>query len=301
MRHASIIKLFFLRLSLGLVLGFGLGFGLALPAFAQPKREPLPQSIEDAKAGPYVKTSLDPKPAAEATNPRPSPATAATLPKDAPKNAPKNAPKDTQKDTSKDTSKAPVSQTSTPVPTASVPSAPAALPVMEKAGSKGKYIKIPAPNVDLTPVPPPATPAAPGATTGTPAPDPARKAEADSVINDLEDLAAAPPPPPKRDPQTGDVVLPNKSRTVVVERGSMVLDSSALKTIMEAQNRDDLVSYGNTMGKTLAENLTLLSPFYGFSLSVTSPETTPAPAAEKPSLEKKEQTQRKKKGVGGKR
>jgi hypothetical protein len=169
---------------------------------------------------------------------------------------------------------------------------------MEKAGNKGKYIKIPAQNVDLTPPPPPPAPAAPGAASGTPAPDPARKAEADSVINDLEDLAATPPPPPKRDPRTGDVVLPNKSRTVVIEKSSVILDSSALKTIMDAQNRDDLVSYGNTMGKTLAENLTLLSQFYNFSLNITTPkeasDSTPPSDVKKPGDEKKKKGSRKK-------
>jgi len=154
--------------------------------------------------------------------------------------------------------------------------------------NKGKYIKIPAANVDLTPPPPPPTPEKTSASqpsqkqdTPTPPSDQARKAEADSVIDDLEDLAAAPPPPPQRDAKTGNIMLPNKSRTVVIERGSVVLDASALKTILEAQNRDDLVAYGNTMGKRLSENLTLLSQFYSFSLTL-APSVSPVVPPAKP-------------------
>ncbi len=122
------------------------------------------------------------------------------------------------------------------------------------------------------------------------------------MINDLEDLATAPPPPPQRDPKTGNVVLPNKSRTVVVERGSVVLDASALKTIIEAQNRDDLVSYGNTMGKSLAENLTLLSQFYPFSLTI-APAVAPAKPLEEalPPSDGKKAAKKSKKPRSGKK
>ena len=276
MRRASIINFFFpLAVS---VLALSLGGA----AFAEPKKEPLPASIVSAKAGPYVKTSLDPKPVA------PSPATPA-----APEKTASQPGKDKESDK---TSSAPPlpkivnrDKTSLPAaPAADAAPSPAPAPaqgegisaLLKGPQNKGKYIKIPAPTVDLTP-PPPAAPA--NTKTGeapkdAPA-DPARKAEADSVINDLEDLASAPPPPPQRDAKTGNVVLPNKSRTVVVEQGSVVLDSSALKTIIEAQNRDDLVSYGNTMGKSLAQNLTLLSQFYSFSLSVGSGNPAAVPAA----------------------
>lgn len=159
--------------------------------------------------------------------------------------------------------------------------------VLKGQQNKGKYIKIPAANVDLTPPPPaPEKTAAsqPSQKQDTPTPpsDQVRKAEADSVIDDLEDLAVAPPPPPQRDAKTGNIMLPNKSRTVVIEKGSVVLDASALKTILEAQNRDDLVAYGNTMGKSLGENLTLLSRFYSFSLTLPS-AASPDKAAEAPS------------------
>lgn len=282
MRRASIIK-FSLPLAVS-VLALSLGGA----AFAEPKKEPLPASIVSAKAGPYVKTSLDPKPVA------PSSATP-----DAPEKTASQPVKD--KDSDKTSSPPPLpkivnrDKTSLPAaPAADAPPSPAPAAVSGEGVSallkgpqnKGKYIKIPAPTVDLTPPPPAATQKPEEASKGAPA-DPARKAEADSVINDLEDLASAPPPPPQRDAKTGNVMLPNKSRTVVVEQGSVVLDSSALKTIIEAQNRDDLVGYGNTMGKSLAENLTLLSQFYSFSLKISSgnPSEASAPtAAAKPEL-----------------
>jgi hypothetical protein len=173
--------------------------------------------------------------------------------------------------------------------------------------NKGKYIKIPAPNVDLTLPPPPSAPKPEDSAKRTPSEkntpsDQSRKAEADSVINDLEDLASAPPPPPQRDAKTGNVVLPNKSRTVVVERGSVVLDASALKTIIEAQNRDDLVGYGNTMGKSLAENLTLLSQFYPFSLTI-APAVAPAKPLEEalPPSDGKKAAKKSKKPRSGKK
>jgi hypothetical protein len=279
MRRASIIK-FSLPLAVS-VLALSLGGA----AFAEPKKEPLPASIVSAKAGPYVKTSLDPKPVA------PSSATP-----DAPEKTASQPVKD--KDSDKTSSPPPLpkivnrDKTSLPAaPAADAPPSPAPAAVSGEGVSallkgpqnKGKYIKIPAPTVDLTPPPPAATQKPEEASKGAPA-DPARKAEADSVINDLEDLASAPPPPPQRDAKTGNVMLPNKSRTVVVEQGSVVLDSSALKTIIEAQNRDDLVGYGNTMGKSLAENLTLLSQFYPFSLTL-APAVSPPAAPAKPAEE----------------
>jgi hypothetical protein len=304
MRRASIIKFFF-------PLGFlALTLSLGLPALAEPKKEPLPASIVSAKAGPYVKTSLDPKPVA------PSPATP-----DAPEKTASQPVKD--KDSDKTSSPPPLpkivnrDKTSLPAaPAADAPPAPAPAAVSGEGVSallkgpqnKGKYIKIPAPTVDLTPPPPAATQKPEDSAKSTPSEkntpsDQSRRAEADSVINDLEDLASAPPPPPQRDAKTGNVMLPNKSRTVVVEQGSVVLDSSALKTIIEAQNRDDLVGYGNTMGKSLAENLTLLSQFYPFSLTI-APAVAPAKPLEEalaPSDGKKAPKKSKKPRSGKKR
>ncbi|MFM7621495.1 MAG: hypothetical protein ACKO57_00760, partial [Alphaproteobacteria bacterium] len=213
----------------------------------------MPASIEAAKTGPYVKTSLDPKPAA-APDKKDSDQKPASPP----------LPKIMNRD-QRALPVAPAAVDAAPKPAASATAQEEGMSALLKGPqNKGKYIKIPAANVDLTPPPPPPTPEKTSASqpaqkqdTPTPPSDQARKAEADSVIDDLEDLAAAPPPPPQRDAKTGNVMLPNKSRTVVIENGSVVLDASALKTIIEAQNRDDLVAYGNTMGKRLSENLTL--------------------------------------------
>jgi len=287
MRRASIIK--FIKWSLlkrDVVLTLAL-LGLALSsgpsALAQPKKEPLPASIEAAKAGPYVKTSLDPKPAASSTTK-----------KDDKTTAPPPLPKIVNRDKpalpvapAADATRAAADAAPIPAPVAVPPATgqgDGVSALMKGPQNKGKYIKIPATNVDLTPPPPPPAPEKAPAqpNTTTPPSDQDRKAEADSVINDLEDLAAAPPPPPQRDTKTGNIMLPNKSRTVVIEKGSVVLDASALKTIIEAQNRDDLVAYGNTMGKSLSENLTLLARFYPFSLTLP-PAVSPDKGAENPS------------------
>ncbi len=286
MRRASIIK--FIKCSLlqrDVVLTLallGLALSSGLSAAAQPKKEPLPASIEAAKAGPYVKTSLDPKPAApSAAGPAISEKTASPPVKD--KKSDKKSPPAPLPQIVKRAKESLPAADATPAPAPANGQKEGVSALLKGPQNKGKYIKIPAPTVDLTPPPPAASANTKTGEAPKDAPaDPARKAEADSVINDLEDLAAAPPPPPQRDAKTGNVMLPNKSRTVVVEKGSVVLDSSALKTIIEAQNRNDLVAYGNTMGKSLAENLTLLSPFYSFSLTVGSGSPTAIPEA-KPS------------------
>jgi hypothetical protein len=296
MRRASIIKFFF-------PLGFlALTLSLGLPALAEPKKEPLPASIVSAKAGPYVKTSLDPKPAA------PTEKTASQSVKNTEsdkKSSPPPLPKIVNRDKTSSPSAPSAEAAPSPAPAAVQGDGVSAL--LKGPQNKGKYIKIPAPNVDLTPHPPPSAPKPEESSKSTPSEkntpsDQSRKAEADSVINDLEDLATAPPPPPQRDPKTGNVVLPNKSRTVVVERGSVVLDASALKTIIEAQNRDDLVSYGNTMGKSLAENLTLLSQFYPFSLTI-APAVAPAKPLEEalPPSDGKKAAKKSKKPRSGKK
>jgi hypothetical protein len=288
MRRASIIK-FSLPLAVS-VLALSLGGA----AFAEPKKEPLPASIVSAKAGPYVKTSLDPKPVAPSSATPDAPEKTASQPVKDKEGDKTSSPPPLPKIVNRDKTSLPAA------PAADAPPSPAPAAVSGEGVSallkgpqnKGKYIKIPAPTVDLTPPPPAATQKPEESSKSTPSEkntpsDQSRKAEADSVINDLEDLASAPPPPPQRDAKTGNVMLPNKSRTVVVEQGSVVLDSSALKTIIEAQNRDDLVGYGNTMGKSLAENLTLLSQFYSFSLKIGSgkPSEASAPtAAAKPKL-----------------
>jgi hypothetical protein len=280
MRRASIIK--FIKWSLlqrDVVLTLtllGLALSSGLSAAAQPKKEPLPASIEAAKAGPYVKTSLDPKPTV-ASNAKEKEgdkkAAAPPLPK--------------MMDRDKTSLPVPPATNAAPSPAPAPAQGDGISALLKGPQNKGKYIKIPAANVDLTPPPPPPAPEKGPAKqdTQTPPSDQARKTEADSVINDLEDLAVAPPPPPQRDSKTGNIMLPNKSRTVVVEKGSVVLDSSALKTIIEAQNRDDLVAYGNTMGKSLSENLRLLSQFYPFTLTVGGSAAPPIAAPRNPAEE----------------
>ncbi len=288
MRRASIIKFIkwpLLKRDVVLTLALlGLALSSGPSALAQPKKEPLPASIEAAKAGPYVKTSLDPKPTV---------APNAKEKEGEKKAAAPPLPKLINRDQAQ-LPVAPAADATRAAADAAPILAPVAVPpttgqgdgisaLMKGPQNKGKYIKIPATNVDLTPPPPPPAPEKAPAqpNTTTPPSDQDRKAEADSVINDLEDLAAA-PPPPQRDTKTGNIMLPNKSRTVVIEKGSVVLDASALKTIIEAQNRDDLVAYGNTMGKSLSENLTLLARFYPFSLTLP-PAVSPDKGAENPS------------------
>ena len=295
MFNASTIKLFLVSLL------------LTSPAVAEPKKEPLPDSIAIAKSSPFAITSFDQTAINNLQSNLQIPSNdqdklppPASLNTDNKKNEVKKIANDPYVKTSLDAPKPPVpaaavNNTATPSPVAPTNPVPAINnnAVNNNIG-KGKYIKIPAPTVDLTP--PPATVPAPNtATTSETKPktavDPAQAAEAESVISDLEDLSLTPPPPPKRDTKTGDVILPNKSRTVVIEKDSILLDQTALNEILEGQNRDYLINHANTMGKSLRDNLFLLSKTYNFVVL----DTTTKPVenvTEEPKKNKKDGTKK---------